>query len=422
MALSSQNKVKRLMSQMVGVAAGTTVVVATAAAVSISLTAQFIDVTVFQDRAFYQLEVIEEIVISDSGDAPEIVETEDEIVRLRVQNQWDDLSIPLVYGFNEGFIEPLRANQDYTLTIEVQRPVGWTTLDTYFFNTTPKTVATINAYSFDTQANQSSMDLTLSILTQQGRNPAVGFYGTLEGSDFLETFELIEGLQDITLSNLIHQNETLTVNVYASYLEGPEVLFTRVIEVPEYVNSSIDLSFPNLTTLQIEPTLDFISLPNLAYGVRLLQAGNVTYQSLLSDDTALRIEDLVAGSSYDLEWYFTYATSSGVKEVIVETRKIEPIILPLYVLDIQTIEDSQRLTLTIDKDLTYTSIVLSYVSSLETTSYTFDLTTPGSITDIYTLTVPFLFEPNSTLTLTITQPAPADYPIVLNTIIFQGGN
>jgi hypothetical protein len=422
MALSSQNKVKRLMGQVVGVAAGTTVVVATAAAVSISLTAQFLDVTVFEDRAFYQLEVIEEVIISDSGEAPEIIETETDIVRLRVQNQWDDISIPLTYGYNEGFIDPLRANQDYTLTIEVQRPVGWATLDTYFFNTTPTTVATISDVSFNTTPNNPFMDLSLTILTQQGVNPALGFYGTLESNDDIQTFDLIEGLQTITLSDLVHRNETITINVYASSSEAPQLLFTRSIQTPEYVESFLDLSFPNLTTLNLEPSLDTMAFEGMAYGVRLLDQDAIVYASPLINNSFIQIDNLLANRVYTLEWFFTYTTSTGTKEVLVETREVTPIEMPLFVLDIQTVEQSQELTLTIDKDLNYESIVLTYTSSTLTSSYSFDLSISGPVTDLYTLTIPFLFESSSTLTLTMTQPAPDDYPIVLKTIIFQGGN
>jgi hypothetical protein len=40
----------------------------------------------------------------------------------------------------------------------------------------------------------------------------------------------------------------------------------------------------------------------------------------------------------------------------------------------------------------------------------------------YTLSTDFLFEANSTWRLVITQPAPDDVPITLQTIVFQGGN
>jgi hypothetical protein len=90
MALSSSEKAKRLMRNTVG--AGTSVaVVAAVASFTISVEASFMNVTVFQNLAFYQLEVREIVEIVGSGELPEdMPEPVNTPVRLRVQNQWDD--------------------------------------------------------------------------------------------------------------------------------------------------------------------------------------------------------------------------------------------------------------------------------------------------------------------------------------------
>jgi hypothetical protein len=422
MAESSQNKIKRLMGQVVGVSAGATVVVATAAAVSISLQATFIDVTVFEDRAFYQLEVIETVTVSEEGETPEVIETEAETVRLRVQNQWDDISIPLVYGFNEGFIEPLRANQDYTLTIEVQRPVGWTSLDTYFFNTTPKTVATISSVNFNTTSINPLMNLELNVLTQQSANDDVTFYGSVLSPTIDVTFDLELGENLVSLPDLSHRNETLNIEIYASGSNGPTLLSSRDIKTPEFINASIDFAFPSLTTLQISAELDQSSFENINYGVRLYQEDTLLETFMFTNPSSLTIDNMLSNTDYMVEWYFSYQLGSGRKEVVIDQYLIRPILMPLFVLDIQAINQQQRLGLTIDKDLTYQSIQLVYRDTTRLETFSFTIETIGSITDLYQLTIPFLFTQNSELTLIITQPSPLDYPIVLRTIIFQGGN
>lgn len=422
MAISNQNKIKRLMGQVVGVSAGATVVFATAAAVSISLQATFIDVAVFEDRAFYQLEVIETVTVSEEGEASEVVETEAETVRLRVQNQWDDISIPLLYGYNEGFIEPLRSNQDYTLTIEVERALGWTTLDTYFFNTTPKTVATISNPVFSTTSINPLMDLELNILTQKAANDEVTFYGTVLSPTIEVTFDLDLGENLVSLPDLSHRNETLIVEIYASGSTGPTLLTTREFKTPEYINASIDFSFPTLTTLNIDADLDTSSFENINYGIRLYQGETLVNTFIFNSGGMLTIENLVENNDYSVEWYFSYQIGSGRKEVLIDQYEIRPIAMPLFVLDIQNVGQQQRLGLTIDKDLEYQSIQLLYrdATRLETFSFTIDQV--GTTTDLYRLVVPFLFTANSELTLIMTQPSPFDYPIVLRTIIFQGGN
>lgn len=422
MAISSQNKIKRLMGQVVGVSAGATVVIATAAAVSISLQATFIDVTVFEDKAFYQLEVIETVTVSEEGEAPEVVETEAETVRLRVQNQWDDISIPLMYGFNEGFIEPLRSNQDYTLTIEVQRALGWTTLDTYFFNTTPKTVATISELAFDTTSINPLMDLNLSVLTQKAASDDVSFYGKVISPTVDVTFDLELGENNVQFTDLSHRNETLTVEIYASGSNGPRLLTTRQAKTPEFISASIDFSFSSLTTLNIDANLDTTSFENMTYGVRLYQLDALIDTFNFTNNGLLTIENLIANNDYSVEWYFSYTLDSKRVEVVIDQYLIRPIIMPLFVLDIQTVGQQQRIGLTIDKELIYQSIQLLYrdATRLETFSFTIDKV--GTTTDLYQLVVPFLFTSNSELTLIITQPSPLDYPIVLRTIIFQGGN
>ncbi len=66
MPASRSDKVKKMMGNFVG-ASASVAVVAAVASFSISVEANFIDVTVFQNRAFYQLEVREIVEIEGSG-------------------------------------------------------------------------------------------------------------------------------------------------------------------------------------------------------------------------------------------------------------------------------------------------------------------------------------------------------------------
>jgi hypothetical protein len=419
MPISNKEKIKRLMGQVVGASAGVAVIV-TAAATSVQVEASFLSVTVFQDRAFYQLEVSENIIYSSEDSESDIV-IELDLVRLRVQNQWDDFSIPLVYGFNEGFIEPLRANQNYTLSIEIQRPIGWAVLETFLFNTQPKTVAIIEDITYITQPTLETMDISVSMLVQQGNESIDRFFLRVLGSEIDTTVDISTGQQTIEILNLPHTNEVLSFQIYSDLANETKLLTSRDKRTPPYILSQLSLTFTDLTTLKVMYDLDYQSLPQTSYGLRVIEGNTAsTYFPLL--DNELSINNLITNQPYLLEWYMTYLMDDQIQEVIIDQRPVLPIIEPLYVLDIVEINGNQRVTLTIDNDLNYDQIFIEYVFNSQTVILPFTLLLPGAVTSIYELTTPFIFASQSTISIVIIQPPPNNYPIYLQSFTFQGGN
>jgi hypothetical protein len=419
MPISNKDKIKRLMGQVVGASAGVAVI-ATAAATTVQVEASFLSVTVFQDRAFYQLEVTENIIFS-SEDAESETVIELDSVRLRVQNQWDDFSLPLNYGFNEGFIEPLRANQNYTLSIEVERPIGWAVLDTFLFNTQPKTVAIIDDIVFMSQPTLDTMNITVSTLVQQGNESIDRFYLRIVGANIDTAVDISTGQQLIDILNVPSSNEILSFQIYSEINNEVKLLTSREKRTPPFIRSELSLLFTDLTTLKAIYDLDYQSLPQTSYGLRLIEENSTINYFPLSENE-LSIPNLITNQLYTLEWYMRYLLDGEIQEVIIDALPILPIIEPLYVLDIIEANNNQRITLTIDKDLNYDSIFLEYVSHTQSVTLPFSLVLSGSVTDVYELNSQFIFEAQSTLSLVIIQPPPFDYPIYLQTIIFQGGN
>ena len=218
---SRQEKVKRLMGNVVG-AGASVAVVAAVASFTISVEASFLNVTVFQNRAFYQLEVREIVEIEGSGEIPE--DTPDPIntpVRLRVQNQWDDFFLPLIYGYNEGFIEPLRPNQQYTLTIELEQAISWSTLDSISFNTQPTNVAVISDVIETTSPLNPLSQLSVSVLTQNGGTPPDAWTLVLTYGDTFIEQPLNVGENLINFENLSHVNAPIELEVFAVLQKKP---------------------------------------------------------------------------------------------------------------------------------------------------------------------------------------------------------
>ena len=224
--LTRTEKMKRMASNFVGVTASVAVV-ATVASFSISVEAAFLDVTVFQNRAFYELEVNEIVEIVGSGEIPEEApEPINTPVRLRVQNQWDDFFLPLIYGYNQGFIEPLRPNQQYTLSIEIEQTLGWSTLDTYLFNTQPTNAAVISEVLETTSPLDPITHLDVSVFTQNGGTPPIDWQLELRYGDTVINEPLVVGENQLRFENIDHVNAPIELSVVALFETSSEIFAT----------------------------------------------------------------------------------------------------------------------------------------------------------------------------------------------------
>ena len=420
MALSNSEKAKRLIRNVVGTGASVAVVAAVAS-FAIRVEASFMNVTVFQNRAFYQLEVKEIVEIEGSGEIPEeMPEPVNTPVRLRVQNQWDDFFLPLMYGYNEGFIEPLRANQQYTLTIELEQAVSWSTLDTFLFTTDPTNAAVISEVIEITSPLNPFTQLSVNVLTQNGATPPTDWKLALTYGETLIERSIPVGESVITFENLPHVNVAIELEVFAVLPTETKSMTKRVYEASEFVEGDIQVSFPNLTTLAIE-TRKQTTLANPTYKVRLTQEGQpvTTYQA---NQDLITIENLVQGALYVMEWILTYQPNVGtMKDVVLYSQNILPIPTPIYVLSVYTEASGQVLEVTIDNDLPIETLSIQGDQNGTLINLSFTLIQETNAAFFYRLTTDFVFEKGIQFALVLIQPAPYDYPITLQTIVFQQG-
>ena len=420
MALSNSEKAKRLLRNVVG--AGTSVaVVAAVASFAIRVEASFMNVTVFQNRAFYQLEVKEIVELEGSGEVPEeMPEPVNTPVRLRVQNQWDDFFLPLMYGYNEGFIEPLRPNQQYTLSIELEQAISWSTLDTFIFTTDPTNAAIITEIIETTSPLNPFTQLSVNVLTQNGGTPPREWILALTYGETSIERTLPVGESVVTFENLPHVNGAIELEVFAVLANETKSMTKRVYEASEFVQGDIELSFPTLTSLAIETTKQ-TTLPNPTYQVRLTQENQPT-RSFQASETVVTIDNLIQGASYGLEWILSYRTNENqFKDVVLYSRTIIPIPTPIYVLSVYTETIGQVLEVTIDNDLAIESLSIQGVQNGIPINLPFTFVQETNAAFFYRLTTDIVFEKGVTFALVLTQPAPFDYPITLQTIVFQQG-
>ena len=423
MAISNQAKIKRMLQNTVGITASVAVV-AVASSFSIAVSAVFSNVVVFENQAYYEVFVERVVTVSQTtSDASIDVEPElppEDPVRLRVVNQWDDFTIPLQYGYNDGFIEPLRSNQTYTLTVEVQQPLSWRALAEQQFTTNSRTNAVISNIVESTSPTNPLMDLSMTIKTQQIETDQITWSAILTTKNFETTIPLLRGDNQVTFTNIPHQNELYQVAVLANQDGQTSTITSRELNVSEFIEADIDYLFDSLTTLRVVPQLSNPAFTNPRFRLDWSQ-GQVNQSYNLSNEPLI-IDNLVGGLTYSSRFMFDYTLASGqTKSILLDERTITPIIKPNYVLTILPQASGTLFELVIDRSLAYEQIYLTLTPpTIVQTQYEFELIETGDNATLYRV---FVDEPlviGTQVGLVVVQPEPYNYPITLHTFIYQG--
>lgn len=148
-----EEKIKSLFQKTITTTTSVTAVVV-ATILMPRVEASFIDVSIFDDAIYYQLDVREILEEDEEAQAPEL--------RLNVTNQWDDILIPLDYGVNEGLIEPLRPGQAYTFSVQMYANFLWSTIASQTVRTERVLNGKILHVDTLTQATDETLSLTVS--------------------------------------------------------------------------------------------------------------------------------------------------------------------------------------------------------------------------------------------------------------------
>lgn len=421
MPITRQEKVRRMMTNFVG-AGASVAVVAAAVTLSVNVSAQFLDLVVFRDKAFYQVEVIQEITIegslSSGQEAPP--EPEPPSVRLRVQNQWDDYYLTLTTGINEGFIEPLRENQTYTLTVELENALNWSSIATETFRTRPRTLAVISTIDDVTTANNPLMDIRSSIYTQNEIEGVGTWSARLTGPQVNETLPLNVGDNAITFTDVPHTNDPLTLAVLVETEGTSRVVTERVYTPSVYVDASVSFAFEAVDQLTVTPAFGESSLPNVQFEA-VLSAEGLPSQTYPLTSEGFTINEMIAGVNYTFAWFVLYGDNPlNLTRVLVESRTITPIVKPLFVLSIQPLNPGHRFSLTIDRDVAYASVVIRLTQGNTVRELTMTRVSDSPVAILYEALLETSLLSGTLLDLIVTQAEPHAYPITIHSITYGG--
>lgn len=413
----NQNKIKRLLQNFVG-ASASVAVVTTVAATNVNIEANFINVTLIENRAYYELNVVEPVIeVTDSSGAnPEPMVAE---LRLNVTNQWDEFSYPLTFGYNAGWIESLRPQQAYTLAIEVNQGSNWRTLATYPLSARTVTAAVIDSLEFVTTPLSTTGTIFASINTQVGARPVDRWEAYFAYGENTYQILLPLGNAQVEIPNVPHINEAISLTV-TGYDQDTIVIETSTQLTPmPYVNASMQIAMPTLTTLSLSFNRD-LSLTNSQYGVTLTIEDASSSDYLVTDDTLL-IDNLQQGETYTLAWWLQYQSSANETEtLILSTQLIRVLQTPVYVLSIAPLGQGTMLRLNFEHNLDLTAIFLTIDDEVEPLPFILMETTDTLL--IYELYLMTPLAEGTELTLTLVQAEPHDYPISFLSFTFQGGN
>jgi len=415
--MTNQSKVKRLMSNFIGASASVAVVTAVAS-ITVSMEARFLKVDVLEDRAFYELEVIETLTVDGSTSlaSSELVNPDPAAVQLRVESQWDNYVIALFYGFNQGVIESLRSNQNYTLTIELEDTLGWRTLDTYTFSTRPKTNAVITSINETTTPLSSLTSFQAQVITQDGFTAAEKWEVEFNYGDVTTTSTLEVGQETLTWQDLSHQNADVQMKIFATINNERRLITERIQKTTPFIDGSIDLRFITRTNLSIRPLFNHLST-NGIHAIRLSDDNNNVSTFSFTNETLL-FENLIENQLYQLQWIYT---TEDQRTFIVFEQSLMPISQPYFVMSMKPLDVGIKFELTMDRLLSIESLYLSFGSFDPSTAPLFTLVSQNEVARYYELVLQTGLPLGSSLALTLVQASPYDYPITFYSFNFQGG-
>jgi hypothetical protein len=290
------------------------------------------------------------------------------------------------------------------------------------FTTNARTNAVISNLIESTSPTNPFMDLSMTIKTQQIPTDEITWSVILTTKNFEVSQPLITGDNLISFEDIPHQNELYQVVVLATQDGQNSTVTSREFNVSEFVEANIDYLFDSLTTLRVVPQLSQTSFANPAY--RLEWEQGVLKQSYPLTNASLFIEDLVGGLPYTARFMFDYTMNSGQrKSIVLDERTITPIIKPNYVLTIIPQANATLFELVIDRTLPFENIMLKLAGeSISQTDYEFSLVEIGDNASLYRVLVEEKLILGTQVSLVVVQAAPYNYPITIQTFIYQGEN
>lgn len=355
---SQKEKIRRMMSSFVG----GSVSVATIAVVSsfqISLQATFLDLKVFQNAAYYEIEIIDTMIVDETSSLDvEPLPPEPLPTRLWVENQWGNFEVTLSYGVNQGELSPLRENENYTLTIQYQGDLGWTSLATETIKTAPRLLGNVNNFTFDGAYQDNTIDVSMTVSTQVGFRPVDRFEVVLSQGDQQWIESVSTGTTALSFKDLPHRNETYEVRILAYIQNLAEEIFKQTYASLPFVDGMVERYFSTPGTLVVVPTQLSSTLQDEVYSFEITTDQTTLVQSWDGIASEIIFNNLPLRSMIRLSWFVSYRQSNQTKSILVSEEVIPSIGQPTLVLSKSMNGSMTTIQLTIDRAYDFNSLAL----------------------------------------------------------------
>jgi hypothetical protein len=262
--------------------------------------------------------------------------------------------------------------------------------------------------------------LDVSVFTQNGGTPPTDWQLELRYGDTVINEPLVVGENQLRFENIDHVNAPIELSVVALFETSSEIFATRTFEPTIFVDGDINLAFPSLTTLAIQ-TRKTVSLPGATFQFKMTEEGQISTTQNGENDL-VEFTNLNQGQAYFFEWIIRYQDSlNAFNDVVLFSQTITPILTPIYVISVYAQDNGQVLEVTIDRDLEIETLSIQGEQNGNLFNLPFTLVQETNTASTYRLETDFMFNTGVAFALVLMQPAPLDYPITLQTIVFQQG-
>jgi hypothetical protein len=241
-----KSRIRSLMSNVVGAGAAVAVAVI---ALSSSVEAYFHELFVFEDKIFYNIEVVE---IYD----PEEGEPQNLPVRLVIQDQFGVEFIELPYGQTYGEVKNLKPNNLYDFKIQLRKDAGWITLTTAAVSTYPDLSGAVYEVSTNMDFLSNTTDLIFGVYTQQGIENISEMYIEIIVDGVIYKKDVTLGDQKVTIENYRITNRAVNVKLFAQKEGGALVtLHEKEFRFRPFINASFSFNYTSIETLELKSEL-----------------------------------------------------------------------------------------------------------------------------------------------------------------------
>jgi len=293
---------KKILSSFVGAAVGVVVI----AMIWVSnIHAIFHEVIAFSDSIYYNVEVTYDEDETDSDDMQFYS------LRLAVVSSFSEDYYEITYGENSGYVEDLLDGQSYILRVEVEKDIGWVSIEEKQVFTYKTLSAIVTDFYESTSLTNPYSYISFNVYLQEGYEEISSKFVRVTYGSELYFYDLSFGKNEIILDQIVHMNDELIIDVIVYIDEEEEILYETSYETTDYLDSIWYFYSWDLTSFEFYGELDYYSFENITYYLEIIdQNGTIETMNIDSLDSFVYRDDLSVESQYTILFYVTYGNET----------------------------------------------------------------------------------------------------------------